>query len=258
MVKERSNEILGIALINLLLGVFLILLGTALAFFNQFLGEYDFYDLSHYAMRTFLAIIGGLSILAGLISVFLFVGLMLMKDWARLYSIVFFISVGIFSVVLMFMNFYLGCTIISFVVVIICVFSVLFLRKASVIRTFESYELEISKRRFIDSKSEVHETMQDKILESRSVEVEVKVPENMMLCPQCNALNLRKDEFCKTCATELNPEEETNEETSLPEEEITQEGPPEEQIKDEDPSLPEEEMNENAPPPEEDIKSEDS
>lgn len=214
MVKERSSGILGIALINLLLGVFLILLGTALAFFNQFLGDYEVYELSYYAMRTFLGIIGGLSILAGFISIFLFVGLMLMKDWARMYSMVFFIAVFVFSIVLIFINFYLACMVISLVITIICVFSILYLRKASVIQLFESYELEISKSKFISTESDIQETMQDKILESRSAEVEVKVPENMMLCPQCNALNLKKDDFCKICATELNPEEEIKNEDS--------------------------------------------
>ena len=51
--------------------------------------------------------------------------------------------------------------------------------------------------------------------ETEQDEAEVQVPENMMLCPGCNALNLKTADFCKTCAADLHPpveEEETPEE----------------------------------------------
>ncbi len=192
----------------------MILLGSALAFFNQFLGDFEVYDLSYYAVRSFLGIIGGLSILAGFLSIFLFVGLMMMKDWARIYSIVFFMTVFVMSIVLIIINFYVACTVISLVIAILCIFCVLYLRKANVIKLFESFELDVHKSHIISSESD-KELTQDKILATKPEDIEVKVPENMMLCPQCNALNLKKDDFCKTCATELNPEE------LNPEEEIT-------------------------------------
>ncbi len=215
MGSKVPTGVMGTAALNLVLGVFFILLGLALAIYETFMSDIQGSGYEDLAMSAFLHIVGGLFIFVGTFSIILSAGLLLMKDWARMYDELFFsvIIIGglIFGgFVVAFLQTLIVCTGIAVTIAIISIVCIIYLRKQHTIRMFESYDTERKRAPMEDHlpKPRREVSIQSKIEATEHDTTTVNVPENMMLCPNCDALNLIEEDHCKICATELLPDSE--------------------------------------------------
>lgn len=210
MGSKVPSGVMGTAALNLVLGVFFVLLGLALAIYETFMSDIQGSGYEDLAMSAFLHIVGGLFIFVGAFSIILSAGLMLMKDWARMYDEVYFTVIFFGGFIVVFINVLLICSIIALSVSIISIVCIIYLRKQHTIRMFETYDTERKRAPVKDDlpKPIREVSIQSKIEATEHDTTTVNVPENMMLCPNCDALNLLEEDHCKVCATELHPDSE--------------------------------------------------
>ena len=210
MGSKVPTGVMGTAALNLVLGVFFILLGLALAIYETFMSDIQGSGYEDLAMSAFLHIVGGLFIFVGTFSIILSAGLLLMKDWARMYDEVYFTVIFFGGFIVVFINVLLICSIIALSVSIVSIVCIIYLRKQHTIRMFESHETEMKRAPMEDDlpKPRREVSIQSKIEATEHDTTTVNVPENMMLCPNCDALNLIEEDHCKICATELLPDSE--------------------------------------------------
>jgi len=212
-----------IAMFNLLIGIILLILGMTLAYFQEFPLQISDMEDPYVVYGSALRIFGGFAALTGMFSILLTAGLALKKEWARGWDQVFFIAIIILGLIGVALNFYIMCSITIVIFVVICIACLITLRKPNVAAAFDPYGYDktgVQRTRTdpsatLDSIASIRQTEA-----AKQEEVEVTVPDNMMLCPNCEALNLISVDFCKTCATDLHPDEEEVVEEEVEEEEV--------------------------------------
>ena len=193
---KRPTGITVIAIVTLLIAISYFWSGVGAFLVGDMLSGYV---VMGSAIGGILKAIGIVYLLLGGFSVILGMGLLMMKEWARVHGAKFY-------------------QVLAFICIVLCIFNLLLLlyaiiyflfwrhlTKFSTKRTFEEYGYE--KPEFAYSSRKPNQPSISASLQSTRIEQqqeeEVTLPDNMILCPNCDTINLKTQNYCKTCATEL-------------------------------------------------------
>ncbi len=192
MATKRPPEILLISLVSFLIGGFYFLIGAA------FLGLAGIFSS---AVGGIFKGIGLLILLLGSILILMAIGLLMMAHWARKWAADFYGLMAGLALLLAFFNIYMA---ISFVVYLLFYF---YLKSSKAKKAFGEFGYEPPKvHEFVSRQCQAHhpkESFMTMAETEPAKETSIKVPENMVLCPQCETLNLKSDKTCKMCASTL-------------------------------------------------------
>ena len=149
--------------------------------------------------------IGLLLLLLGSLLIVMAIGLLLMADWARKWGADFY---GLMAGLALFVALFDPLMLLPAVTYLFFYF---YLKSSKTRRSFESYGYEppkihegVAKRQHAHTTTlRVESTSLAEPARETPRQSEMKIPGNMVLCPHCQTLNLKKDGACKMCATEL-------------------------------------------------------
>jgi hypothetical protein len=199
MSKGRPLPIIIIAVVTILIAINFLVDGGSLVLAGNMLMAYGSIG---YSIGGLFRIIGVVWLLLGAFSIFLAVGLLLMMEWARVHGVLFYEIMALLSFVFCLFNPFL----LLYGTLYLVFFS--YLKKRSTRDRFETYGYEKpSPQRRMESRPSmaVQAGPEPAPKFGPPVDTGLKVPDNMMLCPNCETLNLKSNDFCKVCATELHP-----------------------------------------------------
>ena len=208
MRAKIPKMVLVISTITVLFGLYHILNAMTVFYQSQMLRGYATPD-------TF-QILGLIWLGLGLYSIIISIGLDFMKLWARLQGVQFFFWAGIFCIFMYFTD---------ILMVVVGVFYLIFcssLTRPYMVKTFETFEYEklsvenieinhpsIMKALRLSQEVEMPEYQKDASLEANVVSKKsekprkIRVPENMVICPNCDMLNQIDTVFCVRCALDI-------------------------------------------------------
>jgi hypothetical protein len=145
-----------------------------------------------------------LIVVAALLFIMAF-GLLMMAEWARRWGSEFYGLMAILAFFLAIFNYYL---VLSGVIYLIFY---LYLRSSKTKAIFEGYGYETPRAHvIIAARYQAHQRVEPsrQASEHRAPHPQksLVVPENMVLCPQCQTLNMKHERTCRMCATDLTGE----------------------------------------------------
>ncbi len=141
----------------------------------------------------------GLLLIGGLVLV-MAIGLLMMAQWARKWAAEFYGFLAAFAIFLALFNFLLIPTAIVYLLIFF------YLRRPATKAAFQEFGYERPLvHDAIASRKNAYKVEHKPAWEPGKPPEEpiINVPDNMVLCPQCQTLNLKSDQTCKMCATSL-------------------------------------------------------
>jgi len=196
MGSKRPTGITVIAIVTLLIAISYFWTGIGVFWVASMVSGFSVVGS---ALGGIMKAMGVVYLLLGGFSVILGIGLLMMKEWARVHGARFFQALAIICIILFIFN------ILLLLYGFIYFLFLRYLTKSSTKKEFEDHgyekpDIDYSRR---SGQPSISASMQ-KAREEQPEEEEVKVPDNMILCPNCDSINLKTQDFCKVCATELN------------------------------------------------------
>lgn len=196
MGTKRPTGITVIAIVTLLLAVGYLWTGIGAFWVGE---QMSTIGVMGSAAGGILKAIAVVYLLLGGFSIILSIGLLMMQEWARVHAAKFYEVLAIICLIFFIFNFLL---------LLYALIYFLFYRHLSRTSTkmeFEEYgyekpNIDYSRKR---TSQKTLITSVQKAREEQPKDDPIKVPDNMILCPNCDALNLKGQDFCKRCATEL-------------------------------------------------------
>jgi hypothetical protein len=197
MATQRPVGIVIISIISFLIGAFYIINGAL------FLGVGG--QLSVHVGGVFKAV-GVMLMFLGSLQIVMAIGLLLMAQWARKWAADFYGLMAGLAILLALFDLYMILPAITYLLFYF------YLKRSKTIRAFGDFGYEapkmheeIAKRQHVTymrtiRPENVSDVEHEPVLPRKS---RTTIPENMILCPQCQTMNLRKDKYCKMCASDL-------------------------------------------------------
>ncbi len=201
MKSKIPTGVIVIAVVTILIGMSYLYFGGALLFIGSVVSGYG---STGTAVGGIFKAIGLVYLMLGGLSMLISIGLLTMKDWGRTYGRQFYIVLAVLCFILFLANPLL------LLYGALYLFFYRYLNMTSTKLAFENYGYEKPDfhRRVRHTPAYDPQTPPAQQVSAAKIPIpEIKVPENMVLCPSCDMINHKTQQFCKRCASELDVED---------------------------------------------------
>ncbi|MFH0816169.1 MAG: hypothetical protein V1934_05080 [Methanobacteriota archaeon] len=195
--KKIPRGILAISIISIVMGAVYLYFGATFFGLGNLISSYSYSGMDFGSMFR---LVGVMLLALGALVIIMAIGLTMMAEWARRWGVEFYGLLAILALLLCLINPFL------LISAALYLYFWYYLRNSRTRAKFDSYDYEkpnihdaVAKRYQTHAHQEITHPL---VPEPQSPEP-VRVPEGMVLCPQCQMPNRKGVDTCRVCATDL-------------------------------------------------------